>query len=190
MKAIVCVDQNWGIGYRGELLFHIPEDMKMFRERTTGQIVIMGRKTLESLPGGRPLPDRVNIVMTRAKKLPAESTGDAEAQDASAKMIAVHSAAELTEALALYPEKEQYVIGGGEIYRLLLPLCDTAYVTVVNGIRSADTFFPDLDADPAWERTEMICSLQDTSDGKPADAAVKAQDAPSWEMRVYRRKRV
>ena len=135
----------------------------MFRERTTGQVVVMGRKTLESLPGGKPLPARVNIVLSRKKRIRTEG------------ILAVKSAKALFKLLQSYTDKEVYVIGGGEIYRELLPFCDTVYVTKVGCVREADTFFPDLDSDPAWVLSE-----------KTHSSYIQDGMIP-WEILVYKR---
>lgn len=140
MKAILSADKNWGIGCQNKLLIQIPSDMKFFREKTAGRTVVMGRKTLESLPGGQPLKNRRNIVLT---KNPEFTVRGAEV---------VHSAEELREVLD--DEGEVYVIGGGAIYELLLPYCDTVYVTKIDFAYQADTFFPNLDESPEWRLAE------------------------------------
>ena len=142
MKAILCADRNWGIGWQNGLLIHIPSDMRFFREKTTGNIVVMGRKTLESLPGGRPLPDRDNIIFSRDKNLKVKGAA------------VVHDPEELQQLLTDVDTDRVYVIGGEQIYRLLLPYCDTVYVTKVDYAYQADAFFPDLDSMPEWELTE------------------------------------
>ncbi len=147
MKLIAAVDQNWNLGCRGELLFRIPADLKRFRTCTSGNVVVMGRKTLQSLPGGKPLPNRTNIVLTR-------NTGFA-AQDVSI----AHSIEELSGLLRqpAFAGKEVFVIGGAEIYAQLLPYCESALITHVNAIREADCSLPDLGALENWvlaERSE------------------------------------
>ena len=154
MIAIAAADKNWGIGNKGKLLVSIPEDMKFFKATTTGHTVVMGRKTLESLPGGRPLRDRRNIVLTKNHGFKCEGA------------VVVHSVEELSKVLEdhdAYPERESgadpaddrvYVIGGGSIYRELLPLCDEAYITRLDYSYEADTYFPDLDAAPDWELSD------------------------------------
>lgn len=142
MKAIVAADRNWGIGFENKLLASIPSDMKFFRETTMGHVVVMGRKTLESFPNGLPLPKRTNIVLTH----------DAGYQAKGA--IIVHSKEELLEELKKYDSEEIYVIGGGSVYELLLPYCDTALVTKIDFAYQADTFFPNLDEKPEWVMTE------------------------------------
>ena len=138
MKLIAAVDNNWNIGKDGDLLVHIPQDMKYFREKTMGKVVVMGRKTLESFPGKKPLKGRTNIVMTSDRSYRA---GDA---------MIVNSISELSEALAEYDTDDVFVIGGGSVYRQLLPLCNTAYITKVDISCDADTSIPDLDEDPDW----------------------------------------
>lgn len=142
MRAILNADRNWGIGFQNRLLVHIPSDMRFFREKTTGNVVVMGRKTLESLPGGRPLADRDNIVVSRDPALKVKGAA------------VVHSVEELQQLLADMDTDRVYVIGGAEMYRLLLPYCDTVYVTRVDYAYQADAFFPDLDAMPEWELVE------------------------------------
>lgn len=134
MQAIVAVSESWGIGRDGALLFRISADLKRFKALTTGHTVIMGRKTLESLPGGRGLPNRRNLVLTRQADLAPEGAE------------AVHSLGEL-QALA---DSDAFVIGGQDIYEQLLPYCTRVYVTKVLSDAPADAFFPDLDRDPAW----------------------------------------
>lgn len=142
MKAILSADRNWGIGYQNRLLVSIPSDMKFFRQTTTGKVVVMGRKTLESFPNGMPLKNRTNIVLTRNK--------DYHVKDA----VIVHSKEELLEELKKYDTDTVYVIGGESIYRMLLPYCDTAYVTKIDRAFQADTFFPNLDEMDEWVMTE------------------------------------
>ena len=143
MNLIVNVDKNWAIGHGNKLLVRIPQDMKYFRAMTKGHVVVMGRKTLESFPESKPLPDRVNIVLTR----------DQNYQAAGAAVV--HSVEELKEELTKYEPEDVFVIGGGQIYRELLPLCRKAYVTKVDRAFDADTYFPDLDKDPKWRMTKV-----------------------------------
>lgn len=137
MNLIVAVDSNWAIGKENKLLVSIPADMKYFRETTKGNIVIMGRKTLESFPGGMPLKNRVNIVITK--------NPDYKVKDA----VVVHSVEEAIEESKKY-EGEVYVIGGESIYRAMLPYCKTALVTKIDHAYSADTYFPNLDKEEGW----------------------------------------
>lgn len=141
MKAILSADRNWGIGYQNKLLVSIPSDMRFFREMTEGKVIVMGRKTLESFPNGLPLKKRINVVLTHDRSY--------QVKDA----VIVHDKEELLEELKKYQE-DIFVVGGGSVYELLLPYCDTAYVTRIDMSYQADTFFPDLDQDPEWELTE------------------------------------
>ena len=136
MQAIVAADNNWGIGYQNRLLVSIPSDMKFFRQKTTGNIVVMGRKTLESFPNGLPLKNRVNIVLTKNNA------------------VIVHSEEELLEELKKYPSEKIYVIGGESIYKMMLPYCDIVYVTKIDREFQADTYFPNLDQMEDWKMTE------------------------------------
>ena len=138
MNLIVAVDKNWAIGNGNKLLVSIPQDMKFFRETTTGKVVVMGRKTLETFPGKQPLKNRTNIVLTRDKNYQVKGA------------IIVHDIDELMEELKKYEEEEIYVIGGETIYRQLLPYCKLAHVTKINHAYEADTYFPNLDENDEW----------------------------------------
>ena len=140
MRLIVATTKSWGIGREGDLPFHLSGDLKHFRALTTGGTVIMGRKTLDSLPGGRALPGRRNIVITRDRNFSREN------------VEAVHSLEEAAELVEGLDPDRVWVCGGGEIYRAMLPLCDRATVTRVEADPACDTFFPNLEGDPAWER--------------------------------------
>lgn len=142
MNIIVAADQNWAIGKDNKLLISIPADMKFFRTTTTGKVVVMGRKTLESFPGGQPLKKRTNIVLTRDKHY--------KVKDA----IVVHSIEEVLEELKKYDSEDVYVIGGDSIYSQMLPYCDTAHVTKIDFAYEADSWFPNLDEDPEWKIAE------------------------------------
>lgn len=139
MKMIVAVDKNWGIGKNNDLLVSIPADMKMFRTETSGKVVVMGRKTLESFPGGLPLKNRTNIVLS----------GNPDYQVKGA--IVVHSLQELLEEIKKYPKDQVYCIGGDSVYKMLLPYCDTAQVTKIDFAYEADRYFPNLDEMPQWQ---------------------------------------
>ncbi|MGN8799437.1 dihydrofolate reductase [Candidatus Merdisoma sp. HCP28S3_D10] len=141
MNLIVAVDKNWAIGYQNKLLVSIPEDMKFFRNETTGKVVVMGRKTLETFPNGLPLKNRTNIVLTRNpdyKVKGAEVCGSVE---------------EALELISAYPPEDVYIIGGDTIYKQFLPYCDTAHVTRIDHAYMADAWFPNLEQDPEWELT-------------------------------------
>ena len=141
MKLIAAVDKNWGIGNNNKLLVSIPSDMKFFRQETSGKVVVMGRKTLESFPNGMPLKNRTNIVLTSDRSY--------QVKDA----VIVHDIPELLEELKKYPDDQIYVIGGGKVYEELLPYCNLAHVTKIDFAFEADTYFPNLDADEEWEIT-------------------------------------
>jgi dihydrofolate reductase len=142
MQAIVAVDENWAIGSKGSLLVRIPADQKMFRQETTGKVVILGRKTLETFPAGQPLKNRTNIILSRDRSLTVEGA------------TVVHSVEELLEVIKEYDADTVYNIGGESVYKLLLPYCDTVHVTKIDHAYEADAYFPNLDADDAWEVTE------------------------------------
>ena len=140
MNAIVVVDQNWGIGCSGDLLFSLPTDMKRFRSLTLGGTVILGRKTLDSFPGGRPLSRRRNIVITRNVDFDRENSEIVASPEAALELAAG------TE------DDKLWVIGGGSVYAALLSRCKRAYLTKVDAAaEGADTFFPNLDKLPGWE---------------------------------------
>lgn len=139
MKLIVAVDEKWGIGCENKLLASIPADQRFFREQTTGNVIIMGRKTLESFPGKKPLKNRTNIVITKQK--------DYQAADATV----VHSVEEALELVKDLPTDKIFVVGGASIYEQMEPLCDTALVTKIRYSYKADTFFPNLDEKPEWK---------------------------------------
>jgi dihydrofolate reductase len=138
MKIIVAVDLNWGIGYRGELLQRIPEDMKFFKQMTLGKVVIMGRETFESLPGKEPLKDRINIVLSKNEAFTNE------------KVILYRSVDELFQEIKKYNLDDVYVIGGESVYSQLLPFCTEAYVTKIENRYKADKYFVNLDESPTW----------------------------------------
>lgn len=143
MNLIVAVDKNWAIGKNNKMMWSLPGDMKFFREKTTGHVVVMGRKTLESFPNGLPLKKRMNIVLTGNKNY--------QVKDA----VLVHTLEELLEELKNYDSEELFVIGGESVYRMLLPYCDVAYVTKIDHAYEADTYFPNLDEMDDWKMTEV-----------------------------------
>ena len=139
INAIAAVDANWGIGYNNQLLARIPEDQKFFREMTEGNVVIMGRRTWDSLPR-RPLPNRTNIIISsQGNRVLERSAIQMKMQDA-------------IEYLKLNGDNEEhFVIGGGQIYKALLPYCDHAYITKIHyPYENVDTYFPNLDNLPDW----------------------------------------
>ncbi len=137
-KLIASADKNWAIGKENRLLVTIPNDMKQFQRMTMGQIVVMGRKTFESFPNGLPLAGRENVILTRRKDYKVKHA------------VAVHDLDSLKSWLKGKKE-EIYVIGGEQVYRQLLPFCDTAYITKINHQYEADAYLPDLDKAADWE---------------------------------------
>ena len=138
MKCIAAVDNNWAIGFKGKLLVSIPNDQKMFRNETSGKVVVLGRKTLETFPNGRPLPNRTNIILSRDK--------DYKVSDA----VVVLSDEELFSLLKSYDSDDIYIIGGESIYKRYYRYCDSAIITKINQTYEADTYFPNLDEDDNW----------------------------------------
>ena len=159
MELIVAVYDDWGIGRDGTQPIALSADRKFFRETTRGAMVIVGRRTIDDFPGKKPLPGRVNVALTR---------GDAEIPG----FTLCHSPEEAAE-LAKAAERA-FVIGGGSIYRQMLPFCDRAYVTKVHVTPESDTFFPNLDEDPAWELAEVLQSGE--------------ENGIAYEMCLYKRK--
>jgi dihydrofolate reductase len=144
--AIVCADENWGIGNKGDLLVHIPEDMKFFKKKTNGNIVIMGRKTYDSLPV-KPLSNRTNVVIT--SKVDNIEYNQAD----NYYLVGMNFAKDYILSTHLFKDYfDVFVIGGGTIYKELLPFCDKAYVTkVLNSYNDVDTYFPNIDNMSEWE---------------------------------------
>ena len=159
MELIVAVYDDWGIGKDGTQPVALSADRKFFREMTRGAMVIAGRRTVEDFPGQKPLPDRENVLLTRSSR---EFQG-----------FIVCNTPEQVLALAKGREKAM-VIGGGSVYRQLLPWCDTAYVTKVHTRPASDTFFPDLDEDPGWQLEAVLQSGE--------------ENGIAYEMLRYRRK--
>ena len=158
MELIVAVYDDWGIGREGTQPVALAADRKFFRQTTKGAMVIVGRKTLSDFPGGKPLPNRVNVVLTR---------GNPQIEGAEI----CHSPEEAME-LAKTVDRAM-VIGGGSVYRQMLPLCDTAYITKVHCTVPCDTYFPNLDEDPAWKLVEILQS--------------GVEDGIAYEMCLYQR---
>lgn len=138
MNVIVAVDQNWAIGKDGDQLAYLSEDLKRFKALTTGHPVILGRKTLATFPGGRPLKGRENLILSRNPDFAPEGT----------------RVFRNTEQLLAYAPKDAFVIGGASVYEAMLPWCDTAYVTKLEAKFPADRYFPNLDLDARWEKVE------------------------------------
>ena len=150
MRAIAAVSENWGLGKDNDLLFHISADMKRFRSLTSGSTVIMGRKTLDSMPGGKALPKRRNIVITRDMNFSREDVEVAHSVEEAVAMVAGEDADKV------------WVIGGGEIYKAMLPYCSMCCITHVHGAPECDVFFPDLSALENWKvQTEGELQTED-----------------------------
>lgn len=139
MNLIVVVDNKWGIGRDNGLLASLPGDMQYFKEHTTGKVVVMGRRTLESMPGHRGLANRTNIVLT--------SRPDYEAE----RCITVHSDEELQGELSKYDGDDVFLIGGASLYNKYYKLCDKLYITKVEADLNADTFIVNIDEDEDFE---------------------------------------
>lgn len=139
MNIIAAVDKYWAIGNKGQLLVSIPHDQKRFRDETLGKVIVMGRKTLESLPGGQPLYGRINVVLSR----------DPEYRVKGAEVC--HSLDETLEFLQKYSPEDVYIIGGGSIYEQFLPYCGRADVTWIDFAYDADTYLTNLDKQEEWE---------------------------------------
>ena len=150
MILIAAVERGWGIGLDGKLLLRNPADMRRFRERTLGHPVILGRKTLESFPGSKPLPGRENLIMSTSMETAPEG----------AKLFRD------LDSLLAYAPADSFVIGGGQVYRQLLPYCDEAQITYADADLPADAFFPNLDIHPDWELTEEEGPFE-TEEGVP-----------------------
>ena len=146
ISAIVCVDDNWGIGSNGDLLVHIPEDMKFFKDMTDNGIVIMGRKTYDSLPK-KPLPNRENVVITNTTK-----NGFSLRMDEDGTVFTNLDDVKYALRLKEMDEFNVFIIGGGQIYKELLPYCECVYVTkIFHCYDNADTYFPNIDVMQDWK---------------------------------------
>ena len=159
MELIVAVYDDWGIGCCGTQPIALSADRKFFRETTRGAMVIAGRKTIGDFPGQKPLPGRINVALTRTvKEIPGFTVCDS---------------AEAVMALAKSAER-CFVIGGGSVYKQMLPYCDTAYITKVHTVTDCDTYFPNLDEMEDWYLAETLLTGE--------------EDDISYEMLLYRRK--
>lgn len=139
MKLIAAVDKNWGIGNKGSLLVRIPEDMRFFKSKTVGNVVVVGRKTIDTFPGKKPLNDRVNIILTRDENYKCDGA------------VVVNSIEELLEKLKEYNSDDVYIIGGESIYNQMIDYCDTAYITYIDYSYESDAFFPNLEEKSDWK---------------------------------------
>ena len=143
MIAIAAVDENWGIGYEGDLLVSLPEDQKgVFRKYTAGNTVVFGRKTLQTFPGERLLPKRVNIILTRNPLFEKEGA------------VILHDKEDLRKYEQEHPEEKIFLIGGETVYKTMLDLCDEAIITYIHKQFTADAFFPNLDEDDEGKLVE------------------------------------
>lgn len=166
MELIVAVDKGFGIGNKGDLLCRVSDDLKSFRALSTGKTVILGSKTLATFPGGRPLKNRRNIIMSRRPDYKVEGAE------------AAHSADELLSMIG--KDEKAVVIGGESVYKLLLPYCDTAYVTKFDIDLEKDAFFPNLDEDESW----FVESESDTFTALDTDS----HPGMKWKIVTYKRK--
>ena len=139
MNMIVAVDQNWAIGNGGDQLVYIPADLKRFQSLTRGHTVILGRKTLATFPGGRPLKNRTNLILSRNPDFAPEG----------AQVFP-----DLNSLLSAVQDPDAFVIGGASVYEALIDRCNTVYVTKIHKTYPADRYFPNLDQDPAWRPVE------------------------------------
>lgn len=141
MKAIVVVDKNWGIGKDGQLLVHLPGDLNYFKEKTLGKTIIVGRKTFESFPGGKPLAGRRNIVLTENKSFKQN------------ECCICNNLDELFDQIATLDGEDIFVVGGACIYEMFLPYCDEIFVTRIQETYDADKHFPNLDQSKCFAKT-------------------------------------
>lgn len=141
MNVIVAADNNWAIGNKNDLLIRIPNDYKHFREETAGKVVVFGRKTLEKLPQGMSMENRINIVLSRNQNYQVKGA------------VVVHSVEELLAELKKYNDEDIYIIGGESIFHQMLPYCNVAHITKIDHEYEADAYFPNLDRDEEWKIT-------------------------------------
>lgn len=139
MNLIVAVDKNYGIGKDGKLLCSLPSDLKYFKEKTTGKVVVMGRSTLESLPKSKPLPNRTNIILTSKKDYKVENA------------VVLHDMESLMEELNKYRSNDIFILGGASVYNELLPICDSLYITKIDHEFDADCFITNVDNLPNFK---------------------------------------
>lgn len=151
MIAIVAVDSRWAIGKDGGMLYDLPSDLKHFARETRGKTLVMGRATLESLPGGKPLPGRDNIVLTRQMDYQVPGA------------VVLHSITELAAHIRDLPPESVMLIGGDRLYHALIDSCSQAIVTKIDAESPADSFFPDLDERDNWRLD--ACSKDQAENG-------------------------
>ena len=140
MNIIVSVDKKWGIGNKGKLLVSIPRDKKLFREETTGKVIIMGHNTLLSLPGSQPLAGRKNIVLSRDSSLSIKGATVLNSVDACIDYLNKNN----------IKDSDVFVIGGESVYNAFLPYCDVAHITYIDYEYEADRHFLNLDISNEW----------------------------------------
>ena len=157
MKLVVAVDKEWGIGYMGGLLAAVKADLAHFRELTTGKTVVLGSTTLKTFPGGRPLKNRKNLILSRNPDFAPEGA------------TVLRSVKEVVDYQKEHPEQELVVIGGASVYEQMLPYCDTAYVTLFEESFKKDAYFPDLDADPHWQCVQLSQQMKSTGETDTVD---------------------
>lgn len=148
MKAIVAVDNKWGIGKNNDLLFSLKKDMDYFRQKTLNKVIVMGSNTLKSFPGGKPLKNRTNIVLFPGGEVREDC-------------IIVQSLEELSSVLKGYDTDDVFIVGGAMFYRTMLPYCDINYVTKVLSDGQATVFYENLDKLPDWELTDQSEIIND-----------------------------
>ena len=168
MKLIVAVDKEWGIGYQGELLARVRADLKNFRRLTEGHVVVLGSKTLATFPGGRPLKNRTNIVLSRREDYAPEGA------------TVAHSIDELIGILADFDTNEVYIIGGETVYTQLLPYCDEAIVTKFDKSFAKDAIMPNLDESPEW-------TLAETGETQISDPETDSEEGLHFSFCTYKR---
>src|SRR5665648_710798 len=168
MKAIVVVDKNWGIGRDKKLLVHLPGDLKYFKEHTLGKTIVMGRETLESLPGGKPLLNRNNIVLTRNKGYGTDCT-------------ICHSKEGLLKMVKDVNTDEVFIIGGEKVYRQFLPYCNTCYVTKIDKTFDADKFFHNLDEDENFSVVDESEVIEENGTSYKFDENARNERYSTWD---------
>ena len=184
MRFIVAVDEKWGIGKNRDLLLSIPGDMKYFRETTRRAVLVMGYNTLLSFPNSKPLPGRLNIVLADVPGLVVKGA------------VVCGSMEQLLALLQSFCSDDIYVIGGGSVYRQMMPYCDTAYITKMRFDGEADTFIPNLDEQPGWSAVEesavteyegVAYSFVTYHNAAPVSLGFRGEDAQAPEVFVRKK---
>lgn len=184
MKLIVAVDEQWGIGKNGDLLMSIPDDMLYYRATTRGKVVVMGYTTLLSLPNSKPAPGRLNLILADIPGLRVSGA------------IVCGSMEQLHRMIGQFASDDVFDIGGGSMYRQLMPYCCGAHITKMRFVGEADTFIPNLDEQSGWQVAEES-ELKD-HEGLKYSFVVYRNDSPeplpvaeslSTDMSVYFKKR-